>query len=95
MDDAVEVRLDETPTTLVELSRTGAHVVGPVALRPHQRIGLSLVDSEQDLRLTASVACVFFEPTRGDGAPHYRAGLKFIDADPEIIEAFSVRHRQQ
>ena len=95
MDDAVEVRLDETPTTLVELSRTGAHVVGPIALRPHQRIGLSLVDSEQDLRLTASVAWVFFEPTRGDDAPHYRAGLKFIDADPEIIEAFSVRHRQQ
>ena len=95
MDAAVEVRLAETLTTLVELSRTGAHVVGPIALRPHQRIGLSLVDSEQDLRLTASVAWVFFEPTRGDRAPHYRAGLKFIDADPESIEAFSVRHRQK
>ena len=31
MDAAVEVRLAETPTTLVELSRTGAHVVGPIA----------------------------------------------------------------
>ncbi len=94
MDAAVEVRLAGTPITLVELSRSGAHVVGPIALRPHQRIGLSLVDSEQDLQITASVVWVFFEPAQGDSPPRYRAGVKFIDADPEIIEAFSVRHRQ-
>ena len=94
MDAGVEVRF-ETSATLVDLSRTGAYVVGPIALRPHQRIVFSLVDSEQDLKITASVVWVFFEPARGDSPSHYRAGVKFIDADPEIIEAFSVRHRQK
>ncbi len=95
MDAGLEVRFGETSATLVDLSQTGAHVVGPIALRPRQRVLFSLVDSEQDLKITGSVAWVFFEPTQGNGPPHYRAGLKFIDADPEIIEAFSVRHRQK
>ncbi len=92
---ATEVRLAGTPTALVDLSRTGARVVGPRALRPHQRVSFSLVDSEQDVKIAASVVWVFFEPARGDSPPRYQAGLKFIDADPEIIEAFSVRHRQK
>ena len=95
MDDAVKVQLGGTPTTLVELSRTGAHIVGPVALRPNQQVNLSLVDNEQNLKITASVVWVFFEPTGRDSPPIYRAGAKFINADPEIIEAFSVRHRQK
>ncbi len=95
MDAGVEVRLAGTPITLVELSRTGALVVGPIALRPHQRIVLSLATSELDLNIAASVMWVIFEPMRGDRPPIYRAGVQFIDADPEIIEAFSVRHRQQ
>ena len=94
MDAGVEVRLS-TPITLVDLSRTGASVVGPIALRPHQRIVLSLATSELDLNIAASVMWVIFEPMRGDRPPRYRAGVKFIDADPETIEAFSVRHRQK
>ena len=95
MDDAVEVRFGEKSATLVDLSRTGASVVGPIALRPSQRVLFSLVDSEQNLKITASVVWVFFEPARGDSPSHYRVGMKFIGADPEIIEAFSVRHRQK
>ncbi len=95
MDAGLEVRFGETSATLVDLSRTGAHVVGPIALRPRQRVLFSLVDSEQDLNVTASVMWALFEPTPGNALPQYRAGVKFIDADPEIIEAFSVRHRQR
>ena len=95
MDAGVEVRFGETSATLVDLSRTGASVVAPIALRPHQRVLFSLVDSEQDLKITASVVWVFFEPARGDSPSRYRAGMKFIGADPEIIEALSVRHRQK
>ena len=76
MDAGVEVRFGETSATLVDLSRTGASVVGPIALRPHQRVLFSLVDSEQDLNIAASVVWVFFEPARGDIPPHYRAGVK-------------------
>ena len=95
MDAGLEVRFGDTSATLVDLSQTGAHVVGPTALRPHQRVLFSLVDSELDLNITASVVWALFEPTQGNAPPHYRAGMKFIDADPEIIEAFSVRHRQR
>ncbi len=63
MDDAAEVRFDETTATLVDLSRTGASVVGPIAMRPHQRVLFSLADSEQDLNIAASVVWAFFEPT--------------------------------
>ncbi len=95
MDAGVEVRFGETSATLVDLSRIGACVVGPITMRPHQRVLFSLVDSEQDLNIAASVVWAVFEPTQGDRPPHYRAGVKFIDADPEIIEGFSVRHRQR
>ena len=95
MDAGVEVRLGGTPITLADLSRTGAYVVGPIALRPHQRIVLSLATSELDLNIAASVMWVIFEPRRGDRPPRYRAGVKFIDANTGIIEAFSVRHRQK
>ena len=94
MDAAVEVRLHGKPTTLVDLSATGAHVVGLITLRPHQRVRLSLVDSEQDLNIAASVVCALFEPTPGDSPPRYRAGVQFIDADPKAIEDLSFRHRQ-
>ena len=39
------------------------------------------------------VVWVFVELTRGDRPPRYLAGVKFSDADPEVIEAFSARHR--
>ena len=95
MDAGLEVRFGDTSATLVDLSQTGAHVVGPIALRPHQRVLFSLVDDEQNLNITASVMWALFEPTQGNAPPQYRAGVKFIDANPEIIEAFSVRHRQR
>ncbi len=40
MDAAMRVRLGGTSITLVDLSRTGAYVVGPIVLRPNQRVQL-------------------------------------------------------
>ena len=95
MDAGLEVRFGDTSATLVDLSQTGAHVVGPTALRPRQRVLFSLVDNEQNLNITASVVWALFEPAQGNAPPQYRAGVKFIDANSEIIETFSVRHRQR
>ena len=94
LDSVVEVQLNGQRTTLVDLSRTGARVVGPSPLHPYQRVRVSLVDSTQTLTIAASVMWVFFEPVQGEDAPRYRAGVKFIDGEPEATEAFSLRHRQ-
>ena len=94
LDSVVEVQLNGQRTTLVDLSRTGARVVGPSPLHPYQRVRVSLVDSTQTLTIAASVMWVFFEPVQGEDAPRYRAGVKFIDGEPEAIDAFALRHRQ-
>ena len=95
MEEGVEVRLGGASVTLVDLSRTGAHLVGSIALHPQQRVDISLMGREQDPDMAASVVWVFFEPAREDGPLRYLAGVEFAGADPEIIEAFSVRHRQK
>ena len=88
----LEARLNGEPATLVDLSETGAQVTVPVAVRPKERVRLALVDSEQRLHIAGSVVWASLERSRE--LPHYRAGLHFIDADPEAVEAFSARHRQ-
>ena len=88
----LEPLLNGKPASLIDLSQTGAQVTVALAVRLKERVLLSLVDSEQHLRITASVVWASFEPSRG--TPHYRAGLQFIDADPEAVEAFCTRHRQ-
>ena len=81
------------PVTLVDLSSSGAQVCLTTRMRPHQRIRLSISDGQSVLRVTASVAWVFFEQTRRKGSPQYLAGLGFLDTDPEIVEAFCAQHR--
>lgn len=83
-DDTV-VRLDGNPATLVDLSPTGAQVIVPKALRPSQRVRLLIADGHNAIRLAASVVWSAFESSRAKG---YRAGLEFINAEPEAVEAF-------
>jgi hypothetical protein len=85
-----EAHLDGNAATLVDLSRTGAQVLVSEAVRLGQRVSLLLVDEEQSLLMTASV--VWAEYQLSPGAPHYRVGVQFIDADPEAVEVFCARH---
>jgi hypothetical protein len=39
------------------------------------------------------VAWASFEIPPKDG-PRYRAGIEFVDADAEALEAFCIRHKQ-
>ena len=93
LDGEVEALVDGEPTTLVDLSQTGARVVGPTALRPHQRVRVVIGAEPDVIRCSALVVWVSFEP-RGKGAPLYGAGVRFTGADPETIEAFCTRHRR-
>ena len=89
----LEVRVDGNPVTLVDLSSSGAQVCLTAILRPRQRVSLVVTDGPSMLRLAASVVWVSFEPRKAKGPPQYRAGLRFVDAAPDLVEAFCVRYR--
>ena len=85
--DGVEVSIDGNPATLVDLSLVGAHVVSPTILKPNQRLRISLPDTTRAMRFSAAVAWASFEIPKG-GAPRYRAGIEFFDADPASVSTF-------
>ena len=85
-----EARLDGRPATLVDLSQTGAKVIGSDAVRLNQRVSLSLADDTQSLQMTASVVWASGESFQG--TLRYRIGVQFIDADPTAVGVFCARH---
>ena len=93
--EGLQVRVDGNPVTLVDLSSSGAQVCVTAILRPYQRVRLVVVDGPSMFRFAARVVWVSFEPRKAKGPPQYRAGLGFVDADPDTVEALCVRYRPQ
>ena len=88
----VGVTLDGKPGTLVEMSTVGAQVVSPSGLKPNQRVAMALIDETSSARFNASMVWTSFEMS-SSGAPRYRAGINFEDADPATVDAFCTKHR--
>jgi hypothetical protein len=89
----VEVQVDGNAATLVDLSTVGAQVVSAGVLKPNQRVRIAMTDTTGSLRFNAGVAWAKFEIPPGSG-PRYRAGLDFVDADHDAVDAFCARHKQ-
>jgi hypothetical protein len=89
----VDVQVDGHPATLVDLSTVGAQVVSVGALKPNQRVRITMGDAKASLRFNAVVAWAKFEIPPGSG-PRYRAGLDFVDADDKAVGDFCARHKQ-
>src|SRR4051812_32151068 len=92
MTDNVVVVLDGKSGVVIDLSTVGAQVVSPGGLKPNQRIAVALMDQTSNVTFSASVAWTSFEMSSA-GAPRYRAGINFEDADPSAVDAFCLRHR--
>ena len=74
--------IDGNPALVIDISMIGAQVVSATALRPNQRIRVSL-QGDQGLRFNAAVAWATFElPVEG---PRYRAGIQFHDANSAVL----------
>ena len=86
MIEGLTVLLDGNPARLVDLSLCGAQVIASAMLKPNQRVRI-LLTSGGRARIGAAVQWANFEVPQG-GKPCYRAGLKFIDADPQLIAGF-------
>jgi CHASE2 domain-containing sensor protein len=89
--DGVEVLIDGSPATLIDLSVAGAQVISPTILRPNQRVRMILPDEERPIRCVAGVAWAAFEmPKTG---PRYRAGIEFFDAESGNLDRFMEQNR--
>ncbi|MGE5246164.1 MAG: PilZ domain-containing protein [Betaproteobacteria bacterium] len=88
----VGVMVDGNAATLVDLSSLGAQVVSSTILRPNQRVRIALADDHGSIRFNAAVAWASFEMPSTSG-PRYRAGIEFVDANGEAVDAFCTRHR--
>jgi hypothetical protein len=88
----VEAVLDGKSGPLIDLSTVGAQVISRVAVKPNQRIAMALKDDASHVRFNASVAWTSFEISPS-GAPRFRAGMNFEDADPAAVDAFCTRHK--
>lgn len=88
----VDVVVDGNQAALVDLSTIGAQVVTTSVLKPNQRVRLALQDEHATVRFNAAVAWASFEIPPKSG-PRYRAGLFFIDAVQEAVDAYCQRHK--
>lgn len=86
-DLGVLVKVDGDPATVVDMSPQGTQVLIAQPLRPDQQVRVWSERSHPAFRCRASVVWVQYELHAGSGG-YYRAGLQFIDASGETIDAF-------
>ena len=91
INGSMEILVDGKPGSLVNLSLVGAQLVTTASLKPHQRVRVSLSDSEGTLRCVATVVWASFEMPK-DSGPRYRVGLDFINPNTAALEAYIGRH---
>jgi hypothetical protein len=89
----VEILVEGSVVTLVDLSAIGAQVLSPTVLKPNQRVRVVLPEEGNVVRLAGLIAWAKFEIPRAQPEPHYRAGLEFIDHDQSHVERFLARHK--
>jgi hypothetical protein len=84
----VEALVDGNPAVLVDLSVGGAQVLSATALKPNQRVRVTLSDARGTVRISGTIAWATFEIP-----PRYRAGIEFLGGDSAAIEAYALRHK--
>jgi hypothetical protein len=90
MRQGIDVQIDGSTASLVDLSTMGAQVVSTSVLKPRQRVRVVLAVEPYLIRAAGTVAWALFEIPRGGQPPHYRAGLEFSTADPEPLLQFCI-----
>ena len=90
--EGVVIKVDGDPATVIDMSRIGAQVVLARAIRPYQRIRVSIEHGSEVVRCRGAIAWVRYELRGGKSAGYYRAGLEFVDADEDTIETFCEQH---
>jgi hypothetical protein len=87
----VELVVEGSPATLVELSVGGAQITSPTSLKPNQRVRLTLPGTPA-VRLNGDITWAMFEMAAG--GPRYRAGVAFVEPDVAGISRFIEGNRR-
>ena len=74
---------------LIDLSVSGAQILLRTRLRPDQTLRINLIDRAAQITVRGIVAWSIAESS--GGIVHYRAGVKFVDANTPDLEAFCAR----
>ena len=90
MRQGIDVQIDGSTASLVDLSTMGAQVLSTTVLKPRQRVRVVLAVEPYLIRAIGTVAWALFEIPKGGMPPHYRAGLEFSSADPEPLLQFCI-----
>lgn len=91
MQEGIEVTLDGSASSLIDMSSIGAQVLSPLALRPNRVVKMTL-RGETALACKVRVMWARFEQPQGAAAAQYRVGVKFTDLEPKAVDAFMARH---
>jgi hypothetical protein len=90
MRQGIDVQIDGSTASLVDLSTMGAQVVSASVLKPRQRVRVVLAVEPYLIRAAGTVAWALFEIPKAGLPPQYRAGLEFSSADPEPLLQFCI-----
>jgi hypothetical protein len=91
MGEGTEAQIDGASAQVIDLSVMGAQIVSAAALRPQQRVRITLADHAGVMRFNGEITWASFEIP--NSTPRYRAGVEFTDAQAGAIEAFCKRHQ--
>ena len=89
----VEIQLDGSPVSVIDLSIVGAQVLSGTILRPNQKVRVTIPQDETLVRCRGTVAWAKFELPKPTSPPIYRAGVEFLDADKDLVEEFFILHK--
>jgi hypothetical protein len=87
----VEIQLDGTAVSLVDLSAVGAQVLSPTILRPNQKVRVSIPNEDLIMRFRGAIAWAKFELPKASSVPRYRAGVEFTDADAAAMDDYCAK----
>ena len=89
----VEIQLDGSAVSVIDVSAVGAQVVSSTILRPNQKVRVTIPHEKTQLRCRGTIAWAKFELPSPTEPPIYRAGVEFLDADAGALDTFAARHR--
>jgi hypothetical protein len=87
----IEIQIDGTPGTLVDLSLTGAQLLTASAMKPNRLITVTLPVDDVSIVCKAKVMWARIEPRSGQ--LWYRAGVAFTSADQLGIQKLLAMHQ--
>ena len=88
----IDVTLDGSESSLVDLSSIGAQLLSPLAMPPNRMVKMTLRTKDAALACKGRVMWARFEQPSRTAAARYRVGVKFTDIEAKALEGLMKQH---